>query len=694
MPLKLLAPLSFLGLLVLCTFTIWPLYKSAIERDLTRKVEKVYTNQIRNIPEVSFDGLQLKIDTRELTPYRRRKIDRIKGVYLPSGSSADYAEPAPVAEVDENSDVAELTVDVVDRTEDTFFELTRADRTIWLRGVVPAEKWTDELITTLTTIAPGARFINETDVVEGTPARSWWHPRFAELAGPLLQNTHGHLFISASEDSCNVLARSESEEKLTTLRQALAQVPSGITVNPRLVQQARAKVTPPAAIVTAPGETPAGPATTTSVATLSQALSATTIRFSSGMSILNRKQKRALSNLAAVIKSAADPSLVLMIGSYAASESAQATKLGLTRAAAVRQELVSHGIPSTSLLTGHFKMAKGTRRRVEVTIATPDQIASAPAPAEAEKEEKKPEPTPEPEPEPATPLTPFEKVQVSFGGSGSAWLHPKYNPRLKEVIDLANSPEFKDQTFAVESIGTSSRELSKLRAEAVLSQLVTLGMPRNRLVIAHRPDRKPGEARHVRMVPATPEQTARAKQEATTRAKEKANPPAQPKPTEPESEPTEEPTPEPAPAVVVLPPPPPPSPFTDLAITFGGGGSSWLHPKFEPKFDQIGTLLASPEHSVKNVIVVSYGTDNPELARLRAEAVRASLLKRGIPGTRMTTDARPLSENGIRRVEIIFAEAEEKENTPEPPTSTLESEPEAPAATPTENPTPDTPDTP
>ena len=682
MPLRLLAPLAFAGLVAFCTFAIWPLYKSGIERDLTHKVQKVYTNQIHDIPEVSFDGLQLKIDTQELTPYRRRKIDRIKGVYLPSGdaSSLTAARPEPQSTDESAGSITELTTPPPTRAAETFLELTRADRTIWLRGKVPSREWTTQLSDSLKAQDLASRVIVEASTVEGQAADAWWHDRLAEILPDLLKKTHGHLFVSVGQDNLNLLARSDSQETIDAIQQSLASLPAGISVQPTLLQQERiARRTAPPRSTTEPGEAPKAIIAGTSIETLGQVLSATTIRFRSGMSILNRQQKRALSNLAAVIQSTADPSLVLMVGSYAASQSKQATQLGLKRTATVRQELISLGVPSTSLLTGHFRMKKGTRRRVEVTIATPDQIAAAPAP-KAQPATPAPAPPEEPAP-PAEPASPFEKVQVSFGGSGSAWLHPRYNPRLKELVELAQSPEYEAQTFAVESVGTSSPELSKLRAEAVLAQLVTLGLARERLITSHRPEREPGEARHVRMVPATPEQVQRAKDNPEQQPKVEVVEPEKADPeTTPESENTEPevpPTPE-----VVFPPPPPPSPFSDLSISFGGGGSSWLHPKFESTFDQVAELLAAPENADRNVIVVAYGTDNPELARLRAEAVRASLLKRGISGTRMTTDSRSLSQEGVRRVEVIFSSPEEKTDPIAEPAPPQDAEVPSPEATP------------
>lgn len=724
---KVLCLFLFLGLLALCTFFLWPVYRPLIEEDLRSKALSIYQNQVHDVPPLKVKGLQLEIPETELSPSRYRRFQQITGLYVPPPPSAAVLRThleeqkrlavakalQARAEAAADNEPSELTPDepvTVSATPGMTF--TRAGETIWLRGLLPGPNYADQLRQLIQTKAPQARFIDET-LVTRREMSPWWKGLSLTLLEEILTSAHGHAYLGFQKEKSSIVARTERQDALTRLEGLVAQIPREVSSDPNLSLQVKPK------LASLPLPVPKEQATESSQSKdLASAFRKMTVRFASGSSSLNRSHKETLESLAAVLRAEARPSQVFLIASYAAGTGSQARKLGLQRTEVVRNQLISYGVSPNQLLTGHFKLPKGERRRLELRPATSDEVIQENqrreklAAADREEEEKpqalspeaveapavpvdQPEEKPVKAPPSTPPASPFDDLAITFGGGGSAWLHPKFDKKFKAIAQLIQEDPEAEAIFAVASYGTENPELSRLRAEAVFQKLLEEGVPPNRLLTVHL-DRTPGTKRRVQVIPATPEQieaernitqqeekerlgeeeeadaletNAPTSSEAVKGSTSESGSAAPPITTLTPSE--EDPEPEPEPEVAPPAPiDPPASPFSSLTITFAGQGSSWLHPKFDRTFDQIAQLMKSDEMSAKKFTVVSYGSGNPELARLRAEAVRASLLKRGIRGTRLQTDGRPIGPNSRRRVEIIFAAA-----PPSPSDSSLPAEP-------------------
>ncbi len=668
---KLSGPIIFLILLAFCTLLSKPLYQEAIETDLTNKVRLLYTNQIHNTPDISFRGHHLQTEPQEITPHFHYKLRNISGAYIPELHEIQKHKTAPpTTTVASNAPPITSEPETAEGTEasSTSFKLIRTGSLISLSGQLPNEQIQQDIIALIETYSPISRIDNQTTITQSS-LQAWWlgHPQ--KNLPDLLTKTKGYLYLLYQPEKISIKANVPQEGDLSPLETQFTQLPTGLEKNVRFVFNPPPKAAARAMIVTEEeeGETRVAPAII--------GLGKISVQFGGGGSDwLHPRYNERLKKSADFIKNYPASEQKFTIGSYGTTDRTLSQK----RAQAVLKKLISYGAPEERLLIYHYEKAKDEERRVQLTLSTADEInADLPEEDSAEPSEDAPPAETEVVEKAETPASPFSALAVSFGGGGSAWLHPNFNQKLKDTAELILADTEDAHRYIVGSYGTSNSELSQLRAEAVLDKLVSYDAPKERLLIFHF-EKKPGKKRRVQISLATPEQVTKyneaekAQKEALAAAQAEKEALAAKKQEEEEKKKAEE----ERKRVVAL-TPREPTPFDDLAISFGGGGSAWLHPNFDDNLKKTAELILQHEDPEQKFTVGSYGTANPELSRLRTEAIRQKLISFGVTEERLSIGQFEKRANEKRRVQISLTKKVEptQEETLSPPSSEDPSEP-------------------
>jgi|GEM_PF-3816950 len=491
-------PLIFFTLIGFTTVGIWPLYKDAIEEDLSTKVKRLYVNQIHNTPEINFDGLHLQIDSGELTPYFHQKLERISGAYIPEPTAKKVTPKKPTKPSEEliakqgEEEKKPILIQPAVTQQETSFNLTRLTSTVRFGGVLPSKDAKEKILSIIKELAPNSTLIDQTKIASH-PAPAWWHSHPVEFLPEFLGATHGYASLSYGKQHFGAIAKVSDPNELSRLQSELSQqIPDSVTQDAKLSFLAPPKIKP-IPVNPLPSSQPAGKAMIVSVDE-NQPTDFDQIQFKfggGGSSWLHPKYDKKLKYLTALINGYPDPQQRFTITSFGTTP----LKLSRARAKAVRKKLIDLGIPSERLLTAHLKRKKGEARRVELKLSTRGEIeeqaaflaaeskkkeekiaaekAAIEAKAKAEMERKAKEEA-ERLAEAALPPVPepLKGMSFTFGGGGSAWLHPKNFPRLKELATMIQ--EFPDagRKFTVASYGTTKPELSTLRAKAIRDKLI------------------------------------------------------------------------------------------------------------------------------------------------------------------------------------------------------------------------------
>jgi len=376
---KLSGPLIFFLLVVLCTLFIWPLYQAPIEKDLTKKVQALYTNQIHNTPAISFDGLDLQLGETEIHPHFRRKLERIVGAYIPETPATTSPAPLPPPSSTTKENPAPSTETSV-HIEHYSFTLTRTASLINIIGHFPNSTAQESVRNLIQHHSPKSR-IHDQSSISSEPtdnADTWWTPHLSRILPEFLKGTYGYALLNFEPSRLVARAKFHDNKALDRLNFRLSKIPTSIEKKLNLKFQ-----TPP------PKPPPSAPK----------------------------------------------------------------PPLQVTPVAPPKAQIIS--------------VAEST---------DPD--------------------SPEPE-------SPFANLTISFGGGGSAWLHPKYNDTLTQISDLILDHSSEDQRFIIGSYGTKNQKLSQNRADVVLKKLVFLEVPEERLLIKHFP-KKPGKKRRIEITFAPP----------------------------------------------------------------------------------------------------------------------------------------------------------------------------------------------
>jgi len=236
---------------------------------------------------------------------------------------------------------------------------------------------------------------------------------------------------------------------------------------------------------------------------------------------------------------------------------------------------------------------------------------------------------------------PLKGMSFTFGGGGSAWLHPKNFPRLKELATMIQ--EFPDagRKFTVASYGTTKPELSTLRAKAIRDKLIELGAPSERILLGEFGKRK-NQKRRVQLNFATEEDIQKAvAQEETIEA-----------PVEEEQKAEEENQVAPPKETIVKPKPapiPPAERLKKLPITFSGEFSSWIHSSYFPQLRKMAGIINETDPT-QMIIVGSYGSTDRSISQKRAESAMEKLIADGVPSDRLIIEHFDIVSHRTHRV--------------------------------------------
>ncbi len=683
---KVTGTLIFFILLGLCTFGIWPLYKSSIEKDLTDKVRALYVNKIHGTPEIHFEGLHLQIDSEELTPYFYQKLDRVVGAYIPEASPHRKTQPTASThqEILPDSEIPEISPQEEKPVEALSFNLTRLPSTIRIGGLLPDEATREAIITAIKESSPTATIINQTKIAtEATP--TWWDGHPAQFLPGFLPVIHGHAYLSYGPEKFEALAKVGDPNELSRLQSEITRLPSSLSQKVKLAFLAPPKKKPQAPTEPSGNQEPARALIVELDESQPTAFDEISVTFGGGGSAwLHPKYDKKLQQLTALINGYPDSDQKFTITSYGTKH----LKLSELRAQAVKEKLISFGIASERLLTAHLPRKEGEKRRVQLVISSQEEIdAISNKLAEEEKATQEAAAKAEAErlAELALPPVPdaLEGFTFTFGGGGSAWLHPKTFPRIEQLATFIKEHPDSNQKFTVASYGTKNPELSRLRAKAIYDKLISFEVSPERLLVGDFSQRKK-QKRRVQLNLATEEDLKNftsakpkpASEEQVTDSEKgqeelATNEQATGSSTTEEAPPETIPVPEP-------PPVPPAEQLKKLPINFSGEFSTWIHSSYYPQLRKMAGIVKSLPEPNQIIVVGSYGSDDQAISEKRAAATVEKLISNGIPASRLRIEHFPIKAGESSRIELTLGEI------PAPPKAEIIPE-ETPEIIPTED---------
>ncbi len=696
--------LIFLILLGFCTLIIWPLYQQPIEKDLTRKVNKLYVNQVHNTPDIHFDRLHLQINSGDITPHFYQKLGRIAGAYIPPYSPSPPPEPAPpekptLTQLPEPGPALDPS-EIESSKQTTSLVLTRLPSIVTMNGVLPDPATRDTIISALKEYTPGATLVDHTEIAPN-PAPAWWHQHPAKFLPRFLKDTHGHAYLNYTSERFKIIGKVSNPDSLAQIQAEIARFPTSISRDVKLSFLAPPKKKPTSVNPAPTNKQPARALVVETDDSLPNTFS--TIHFSfggGGSAWLHPKFDKKFKQLTALINGHPDETQKFTIVSYGTSN----RELSELRAKAVRKKLIAMDIPEDRLLIAHLPRKQGEKRRVQLKLSSTEEIEAEKLVAQEkiarlEAEKKKAEEKKAAEEKAAAEKAaaeeaarlaelalppvpaPLQEITFSFGGSGSAWLHPNTTPRIKKLATFISEYPEASQKFTVASYGTTKSELSQLRAIAVRDKLISLGVPADRLLIGDFGKRK-NQKRRVQLNLATAEDLA------TFPAPEKEEPgepeeASQNETTPDNTTPPTEQKPEPQPLKPAEPKPAPLTPSQQLKkfpITFSGETSSWIHSSYFPQLRKMSGIIKKLPEKNQAIIIGSYGCPNLEISNQRAQATREKLIANGINPERLKIEHFDIKPQETSRIELslgaipeipkaqIVTPEDELEETITPPT--------------------------